>query len=320
MPSFKSCLASLALLALAIAPVSAAATPVEGLAVRNVNAGSVGGQAAVLRRNAARRALEQRATKAQLARAKLAAKKKAAAAAKAAAAKGRQTVGSMSSPSPLNPQQAASAGGAAAAAGSSTASSSSASSSSSSPASSSDAYSPSSAFLNTKAALAASRLRCGSDGVCALRGPAVPANAAAKCISGKCTFRCNSGFAPGGADGTECVATDSSCGGVQCTVPANGYSTCSNGACVPGCNQGYTRYSANPDGSGAITCFDLQNDASNCGSQGNACPASYNGKGTAICKYGSCRVSCDPGYVLRKAQSTTNPYYCYNGEASLVHA
>lgn len=44
-----------------------------------------------------------------------------------------------------------------------------------------------------------------------------------------------------------------------------------------------------------------------------------NGKGTAVCKNGTCRVACDPGYVLRKAQSSTNPYYCYNGEGSLVH-
>ncbi|GAA5958614.1 hypothetical protein JCM21900_004655 [Sporobolomyces salmonicolor] len=176
-------------------------------------------------------------------------------------------------------------------------------------------YSKNSAFLNTKAALAAAKVRCGTDTVCERRTTAAPANGAAVCITGKCTYRCNDGYAPGGTDGTQCVAAASACSGVTCADVTNGYNTCdATGACSPGCNAGLTLYQAS---NGAYACFDTTSDAANCGTPGNVCPSSYNGIGTSTCTSSTCKVACPPGYFLRKAQSTTNPYYCYNGEDSL---
>lgn len=44
-----------------------------------------------------------------------------------------------------------------------------------------------------------------------------------------------------------------------------------------------------------------------------------NSIGDAVCKFGSCRIACPAGYALRTDSSPTKPYYCYNGEGSLVH-
>ncbi|GAA5862898.1 hypothetical protein JCM1840_002319 [Sporobolomyces johnsonii] len=177
-------------------------------------------------------------------------------------------------------------------------------------------YSKNSAFLNTKAALAAAKVRCALDSVCEHRTVAAPANGAAVCLTGKCTYRCNDGYAPGGTDGTECVAAASECSGVTCAAVTNGYNTCdaTTGACTPGCNAGLTLYQAS---NGVYACFDTTSDPDNCGAPGNVCPSSYNGRGVPTCKASTCRLTCDSGYSLRKAQSQTNPYYCYNGEASL---
>ncbi|GAA5940345.1 uncharacterized protein JCM15063_002607 [Sporobolomyces koalae] len=177
-------------------------------------------------------------------------------------------------------------------------------------------YSKNSPFLKTKAALAAARVRCGTNNVCERRTAAPPANGAAVCISGKCTYRCNSGYAPGGSDGTQCVASASTCGGVTCPTVANGYNTCdaSTGACAAGCNAGYTLY----ESGNTRACFATQSDANNCGTPGNICPSSYNGIGSSVCRSGSCKIACPSGYFLRKANSDSNPYYCYNGSGSLV--
>ncbi|CEQ39316.1 SPOSA6832_00837, partial [Sporobolomyces salmonicolor] len=53
-------------------------------------------------------------------------------------------------------------------------------------------------------------------------------------------------------------------------------------------------------------------------SNGYTAGPSDNGIGTPSCSSGACRIVCPAGYSLRKAQSTTNPYYCYNGSSSLV--
>ncbi|GAA5853418.1 hypothetical protein JCM8547_002446 [Rhodosporidiobolus lusitaniae] len=175
------------------------------------------------------------------------------------------------------------------------------------------------AWKSQKKVLAAQRIRCGTDTVCERRTAAAPANGQAVCVSGRCDYRCNSGFAPGGTDGTECVASQSSCGTQDCAVPTNGYATCdTTGACVVGCNAGFVRYSTNEAGTAPYFCFATATDANNCGSPGNICPSSYNGIGTPSCKSGNCRIQCPAGSFLRKAASTTNPYYCYNGEDSLV--
>ncbi|GAA5890895.1 hypothetical protein JCM6882_008849 [Rhodosporidiobolus microsporus] len=179
-------------------------------------------------------------------------------------------------------------------------------------------YKTKSAFLQTAAALAVARIRCGTDAVCAARGDP-PANGAAVCITGRCTFRCNEGFAPGGADGTECVAAASACSGVTCNVPDNGYATCdaTTGACIIGCDAGFTRYSLSNPPAEPYFCFATSTDPNNCGLPGNVCPGSYNGIGDAACKSGNCRIQCPAGSFLRRAASTTNPFYCYNGEDSL---
>ncbi|GAA5974043.1 hypothetical protein JCM11641_008231 [Rhodosporidiobolus odoratus] len=179
-------------------------------------------------------------------------------------------------------------------------------------------YSKDSAFLNTKAAKAAARIRCGTNNVCERRAAAAPANGAALCVTGKCTYRCLDGYAPGGADGTECVASATTCNGQTCNVPENGYATCDadTGNCSLGCNTPYILWSG--DGGVYQECFATQTDAANCGTPSNVCPSSYNGIGTPSCKAGNCRIVCPAGYFVRRAQSTTNPYYCYNGESSLV--
>ncbi|PRQ72898.1 hypothetical protein AAT19DRAFT_16822 [Rhodotorula toruloides] len=176
-----------------------------------------------------------------------------------------------------------------------------------------DPYSPSSAFLTTPAALAAMRLRCGTNNaLCRSKGPAAPTNAQSFCISGSCTFRCNDGYAPGGPDGTQCVASQIQCGGTVCTIPQYGYATCNtDGTCNIGCEAGYERYLPNADSSGPYSCFDTLSDPSNCGMPGHACPDSYNGVGETICKNGECRISCPVGLVMRKAESVSQPYLCY---------
>lgn len=248
MPSFKTCLISLAIAALSFASVNAS-TVDAGLVARNVvEARDVNPSAGVSRRSAAAKALAKRAAR-----------------------------------------SSSTSGG---------------------------AYAPTSAFMRTKAALAAARVRCGTNTVCQRRTAKPPANGAAVCISGKCTYRCNQGFAPGGSDGTQCVASVTMCQGVTCPSVTNGFNTCndSTGACTPGCNAGFNLYQSG----GQYACFATDSDVSNCGAPGNVCPASYNGIGTAVCKSGQCKVACGANYFARKANSATNPYYCYNGESSLV--
>ncbi|GAA5844181.1 hypothetical protein JCM5353_005895 [Sporobolomyces roseus] len=249
MPSFKTCLISLALAALSFASVNAS-TVNSGVVARNVvEARDVNPSAGVARRSAAAKALAKRA------------------AAAAAASK--------------NP------------------------------------YSKNSPFLRTKAALAAARIRCGTNNVCERRTAAPPANGASVCISGKCTYRCNSGFAPGGADGSQCVASASTCAGVTCPNVPNGYNTCdaASGACTAGCNAGFTLY----ENGASRACFATASDPENCGNPGVVCPASYNGIGSSVCRSGNCRIACPSGYFLRRANSDSNPYYCYNGSNSLVN-
>ncbi|GAA6043140.1 hypothetical protein JCM8097_004339 [Rhodosporidiobolus ruineniae] len=168
--------------------------------------------------------------------------------------------------------------------------------------------------------LAAANIRCGTDAVCARRAAAPPANGASVCITGRCNYRCNDGFAPVDADSTACVASASACDGVDCQVPDNGFATCdaTTGACNIGCNAGYTRYSTTEPPTAPFFCFATATDPLNCGAPENVCPQSYNGIGTPACKASTCRIQCPAGYFLRRAASTTNPYYCYNGESSLV--
>ncbi|GAA5871822.1 hypothetical protein JCM3774_000310 [Rhodotorula dairenensis] len=290
MPSFKSCLVSLALAALAFAPVNAAtSTDAEqqlnrtrtlhtGLAARGEKAArAVKPSVALARRNAAAKALKKRA--------------------------GRQTWGQ---------RQAASKAAAPAVQNAAPVSAVAAAASSSGQ----GAYTAGSAFLSTPQALAAAQIRCGNVFTCNARAPAPPANGINVCASGRCSYRCESGFAPGGADGTQCVPSQTQCGTETCASVNNGYSLCdaSGTTCTYGCSQGFTAF-----GSGAaITCLNVQTDAANCGAPGVACPASYNGIGEAVCSFGLCRVACPAGYVSRSAQSTSNPFYCYNGESSLV--
>ncbi|BGP36945.1 hypothetical protein JCM10450v2_000849 [Rhodotorula kratochvilovae] len=179
----------------------------------------------------------------------------------------------------------------------------------------------SSIMTGTKLAVAAARLRCGTNAVCVNRALPGPDNSANVCYRGKCAYACNEGFAQQGEQCVATVAPGATCGGVVCDVPANGYALCTNNQCEIGCDLGFSRYSANSDGSAPYVCFNTASDPLHCGTGSNlvACPASYNGIGTPSCRNSVCRVSCPSGYTLRRANSDTNPYYCYNGLGSLVN-
>ncbi|GAA5953367.1 hypothetical protein JCM8115_000506 [Rhodotorula mucilaginosa] len=268
MPSFKSCLVSLALAALAFAPVNAATSTDAGLVARGEKAArAVKPSSALARRNAAAKALKKRA--------------------------GRQSWGQRQAAqqaAPVSEAHASSSG--------------------------LGAYTPGSAFLSTPQALAAAQIRCGNVFICNSRAPAPPANGINVCASGRCSYRCETGFAPGGPDGTQCVASETQCGTQTCAAVENGYSLCdaAGTACTYGCSQGFTSFASGD----AIVCLNTQTDAANCGAPGNACPASYNGIGEAVCNFGLCRVACPAGYVSRSA--STGGFYCYNGENTLVQS
>jgi len=160
MPSFKSCFASLAVVALAFSPVTLAHKSTgKGLSGRDMHhrAGLAVGDALLDRRHAA-----APASSGELAKRKLSA----IAAARAAAAAAKKVTSTTSA--------------AVAAA-------------------TSDPYAPGSTFMTSALAEAAALHRCGTDAVCVSQ-VAVPADAFAFCNAGHCTFRCDAGFEPSGTD------------------------------------------------------------------------------------------------------------------------
>lgn len=282
MPSIKAVLVSLALSALALAPVAQASPVKAGEALaRRSGPTFYSNEAGVEKRSESRKELAARVKRAKL-----------------AAARKAKRATRMSFAQQLAAQKAAAAAAAAQAASATAAPASSAGDSS-------GAYAPGSPFLSTPQALAAAGLRCGASRTCAAQ-TSPPANANAVCLSGRCTFRCDSGFAPGGAAGTECVQGSASCGANICTAPTNGYATCAGTTCVYGCNAGLTLGNNN----GAPVCLNLQSDPANCGAEGNVCPGSYNGVGTSACVFGTCALRCPIGSYQRRTQDGS-ANYCY---------
>ncbi|GAA5970860.1 hypothetical protein JCM8115_007021 [Rhodotorula mucilaginosa] len=266
MPSIKAVLVSLALSALALAPV-AQASPVkadEVLARRSPSFFS--NEGAVEKRSESRKDLAARVKRAKLAAARKVKRQRTTWGQRAAAA------------APVSAPAASSNGG---------------------------EYAAGSPFLSTPQALAAAAVRCGSNFICNAR-TTPPANAAALCLSGRCTFRCNQGFAPGGADGTQCVASAPTCGTETCATIEGGYATCSGNTCVYGCNAGLSLITS---GSTPL-CVNLLADPNNCGAVGTVCPASYNGLGTPACRNGLCRLNCPAGSYERSTTDGSGSY-CY---------
>ncbi|BGP53050.1 hypothetical protein JCM8202_004134 [Rhodotorula sphaerocarpa] len=273
MPSIKSCLVSLALAAFAFSPINAATNVDAGLAARHVEARDVQPSSSMTRRSVAAEALKKRAGR----------------------GRGRMTL-MQQIHAAREARRPAHRGGAKSSASSS---------------SGEGAYTPGSTFLSTPQALAAATIRCGTAIVCERKAPAPPTNGVSVCAAGRCSYRCETGYAP---SGTDCVAASQTCGSETCQNLDNGYATCSNGACLYGCVQGYNLATSN----GTPRCLDLSSDVQNCGAVGNSCPASYNGIGSAACGFGTCSITCPFGYTVRRAASLSNPYYCYNGQSSLV--
>ncbi|GAA5951434.1 hypothetical protein JCM21900_004408 [Sporobolomyces salmonicolor] len=161
------------------------------------------------------------------------------------------------------------------------------------------------------------RVRCGqSNSVCAaaVTSPTdLPTNGAAVCspTTHQCVVGCLDGYVYSGG---QCIANTPTCGTNTCGTVDNGVYLCSgDNVCTLVCDSS-NGYTATASG----TCVSTTNDPDNCGSVGTVCAASYNGIGTPSCVASTCRITCPAGYSLRKAQSSTNPYYCYNGSSSLV--
>lgn len=132
------------------------------------------------------------------------------------------------------------------------------------------------------------------------------------CSSGKCSVVCNSGFGACDPNSTGCttnLTTDlNNCGGcgVKCTIPPNAASAaCQGGQCAPGsCNPGFTSCGGFPSSG----CFNLNADASNCGSCFNNCNSQGPG---GSCTNGVC--TCGPGLTLcgnTCANLTSDPGNC----------
>ncbi|GJN91850.1 hypothetical protein Rhopal_004873-T1 [Rhodotorula paludigena] len=150
-------------------------------------------------------------------------------------------------------------------------------------------------FMSSKIAQTARRFRCGTAAVCERRAPPQVPNAVSVCYRGRCEFRCDDGFAPD-PNSDLCIASASTCGATTCQVPDNGYATCNaDGSCNVQCNEPYTLASSLPGNQGTFACIDLSGDAQNCGALNN----------------------CPPNGVLRRADNTEFPFYCYTGESSL---
>ncbi|KWU45707.1 hypothetical protein RHOSPDRAFT_32632 [Rhodotorula sp. JG-1b] len=268
MPSIKAVLVSLALSALALAPV-AQASPVKADEVLARRSPSF----AVEKRSESRKDLAARVKRAKLAAARKVKRQRTTWGQRAAAA-----AAAPATAAPVSAAPASSNGG---------------------------VYSAGSPFLSTPQALAAAAVRCGSNFICNAR-TTPPANAAALCLSGRCTFRCNNGFAPGGPDGTQCVAAAATCGTETCATIDGGYASCSGDTCVYGCNAGLSLITS---GSTPL-CVNVNADPNNCGTVGTVCPASYNGLGTPACRNGLCRINCPAGTYERSTANGSGSY-CY---------
>jgi len=174
------------------------------------------------------------------------------------------------------------------------------------------------------------RASCGADGVCSFmclgqtqfdgtactgqiiaprcsfnrQCPTSVDNATGVCVAGRCSFACNNGFF---AKGSTCAAAERECGGQACPNVPGGYSVCENNQCTAKCEAhlGYKQF-CNADNS-VCQCIDVSNDVNNCGTPGNSCPSSYNGKGKAYCAGGQCGLSCNR---LTKVTPRDGAPYC----------
>jgi len=142
--------------------------------------------------------------------------------------------------------------------------------------------------------------RCSFDRQC----PTSVDNAQGRCISGRCSFACNTGFY---ASGSTCAVEDQVCGNVTCPDVQGGYTVCVDGQCTARCEAqlGFKQY-CNADNT-VCQCINTTTDVNSCGTPGNVCPPSYNGKGKAFCAQGRCGLSC---YRLTKVQPREGDAYC----------
>jgi len=140
--------------------------------------------------------------------------------------------------------------------------------------------------------------------------PDTVSNSQPACVSGACTFTCNSNFTGCPVSGpTACVdeSTDpGNCGacGKTCPGPTSGTGqpACAAGACTLSCSAGLT---ACPTAA-PTECVDTTDDTNNCGGCGDVCTTTV-ANAHVTCASSQCGFACNSGFLLCNATSCIGP-------------
>lgn len=114
-------------------------------------------------------------------------------------------------------------------------------------------------------------------------------NGQAVCSDGRCSTRCDDGYALCGSACSNLQTDWRNCGacGNICAATQNGSESCGRGVCSINCNSGYSLCGG--------ACVSSLTDPNNCGACGNVCPGDANG--APVCVSGSCSLVCDTEHM-----------------------